>query len=154
MQYIDSIYDLLGLSRREGNTVVWLAFVLPPIAYVAGKTLKLCFKNPSMTIKPVNSISEIRERARPLFQKYSVAKAAIFGSFARDQQTVESDCDLLVEFQEGAGRSFALVHLHDDLEEILGRSVDLLTFDGLEDNDHDEFYDRVKHEFKILYTED
>jgi len=33
-------------------------------------------------------------------QKYNLKKIGIFGSFARNEQTAESDLDLLVEFQD------------------------------------------------------
>lgn len=58
-----------------------------------------------------------------LLQKYGVTRLGIFGSVARDQATSESDVDVIVEMPPDL---FQMVHLRDDLEEILGARVDLI----------------------------
>lgn len=58
--------------------------------------------------------------------EYGVRTLSIFGSFARGEQTAESDLDLLVEFDEVPGLfGFASLQLH--LEDRLGIRVDLFT---------------------------
>jgi hypothetical protein len=69
-----------------------------------------------------------------LTQKFKVKKIAIFGSCAKNEQTDQSDVDILVEFEEPVGLLF--VHLADFLEEILGTKVDLLTPDAIKPNRH------------------
>lgn len=59
-----------------------------------------------------------------------VNKVSIFGSFARGEDTPESDVDLLIEANEGFGL-FELVGIGDELESRLGRKVDLVTKKGL-----------------------
>lgn len=54
----------------------------------------------------------------------------IFGSVARDEAQLESDVDLLVEFDRPVGL-FTFVRLKRYLEEILASSVDLGTPDSL-----------------------
>ncbi|EDZ96051.1 DNA polymerase beta domain protein region [Limnospira maxima CS-328] len=54
----------------------------------------------------------------------------IFGSVARDEAHINSDVDLLVEFDRPVGL-FTFVRLKRYLEEILERSVDLGTPDSL-----------------------
>jgi predicted nucleotidyltransferase len=68
-----------------------------------------------------------RERIRGL----GVRRLGLFGSFARDEATVESDVDLLVEFEPDAKsfRRFMAAALL--LEELLGREVELVTPEGL-----------------------
>jgi uncharacterized protein len=43
-------------------------------------------------------ISQIKKNAKTIKEKYDVSKMWLFGSFARDEQTKESDIDILVEF--------------------------------------------------------
>jgi uncharacterized protein len=58
-------------------------------------------------------------------KKYHVSNMELFGSYARDEQTNESDVDVMVEFAEPVGIEF--VDLLMELEAILGRPVDLVT---------------------------
>ncbi|MFZ3073479.1 MAG: nucleotidyltransferase family protein [Thermodesulfobacteriota bacterium] len=84
----------------------------------------------------MRSLEELRETIKQhkpeLEQKYKVKNIAIFGSYARGEETEESDVDILVEFDEPVGLLF--VHLADYLEEILGVKVDLLTPDAIKPN--------------------
>jgi predicted nucleotidyltransferase len=61
-----------------------------------------------------------------LQERYAVRSLAIFGSFARGEQTPESDLDVLVDFDEAPG-GLAFVGLANLLEERLGLPVDLAT---------------------------
>lgn len=77
---------------------------------------------------------EVLERIRSereRFRGLGVRRLGLFGSFARDEATGESDVDLLVEFEPGAKsyrRFMSAVFL---LEELLGREVELVTPEGL-----------------------
>ena len=62
-------------------------------------------------------LPELRER-------YAVRSLSVFGSYARGEQTAESDLDLLIEFDEAPGM-FAFVGLAHELEDRLGLRVDL-----------------------------
>ena len=75
------------------------------------------------------SCTEIREILRThkndLSVRFKVKDIGIFGSFARGDETGESDVDILVEFTEPVGWEF--IDLKEYLEEIIGRPVDLVT---------------------------
>lgn len=43
-----------------------------------------------------------------LYNKFHVTKIGLFGSFARDEQSVESDIDLIVEFEKNTANLFDL----------------------------------------------
>ncbi len=63
------------------------------------------------------------------FKKYGVKKIGIFGSFARGEQTKNSDMDFIVEFQKPDFKSF--MNLSGFLERRFKRKVDILTPDGI-----------------------
>jgi len=66
-----------------------------------------------------------------LQNKYGLSRIGIFGSYARNQQTEESDLDILVEFNRPIGIAF--IDLADELEQILNVRVDLVSKKGLKD---------------------
>ena len=59
---------------------------------------------------------------------------AIFGSVARGEDHPDSDIDFLVEFETGSSL-FDLLHLQDELEELLEHSVDVVSVGGLRPHD-------------------
>jgi uncharacterized protein len=63
-------------------------------------------------------------------KEYSVKTMGVFGSFAREEQTDQSDIDLLVEFSKPVG-FVTLMRLENFLSERLGKRVDLVTSDSL-----------------------
>jgi predicted nucleotidyltransferase len=87
------------------------------------------------------TIPEIKNKILPTLKKYGVKKASLFGSVVREKQTERSDIDLLVELPETASL-LELASLKLDLEEILQRKVDVLTFDSL----HPLLKDKILHE--------
>lgn len=68
-------------------------------------------------------ISTLTSQKSMLAQKYGVTLLGIFGSVARGQATEGSDIDVVVEMPPDL---FQMVHLKEDLEELLGVSVDLV----------------------------
>ena len=66
-----------------------------------------------------------------LYKKYPIKSLAIFGSYARNEQTEESDLDLIVEFNERVGSQF--IELGDELESRVGFKVDLVSRNGVKE---------------------
>lgn len=66
----------------------------------------------------------------PILNRHSVKKAAIFGSFARGEQKKTSDVDILVKLPEKKSL-LDLIGLKLDLEDILNKKVDILTYDSI-----------------------
>ena len=61
------------------------------------------------------------------FKTQPVVKAWLFGSYARGEQTEDSDVDLMVKFDRSLPIGlFAFMRMHRELEEKLGRKVDLV----------------------------
>jgi uncharacterized protein len=75
----------------------------------------------------------IKERLKTSFpelsKKYSVNKIALFGSVLRDDFNEQSDFDILVDFDSDDFDQY--LQLADELEFILKRKIDLLTFRSL-----------------------
>ncbi len=66
------------------------------------------------------------------FKTQPVLKAWLFGSFARGEQTADSDVDILILPDKTQHFSlFTLNGMYEDLKELLGREVDLITDGGL-----------------------
>lgn len=61
-----------------------------------------------------------------IMNKYHISQLGLFGSFARDEQTSESDVDVLIEIKEGTQNIYDLkVSLKKYLSQAFDRSVDL-----------------------------
>ena len=89
----------------------------------------------------IYTIDEIREKVRPVAEKYDIDEVWLFGSYARGEATENSDVDLLVKYKAGMGLKF--LRFEDDLRESLGLSMDLLTDDSI-------YHPLVRDKFKSL----
>lgn len=68
-------------------------------------------------------------------KRWRVTELALFGSVLREDFGPASDVDVLVEFEEEARHTlFDMVHMEEELQEIFGRQVDLLTRRGVENS--------------------
>ncbi|TVS09926.1 MAG: nucleotidyltransferase [Planctomycetaceae bacterium] len=72
------------------------------------------------------------KRLAEICQRHHVARLELFGSFAHGDAAPGSDLDLLVTFESGATGGLGIVALQQELEDLFGRSVDLLTRDSVE----------------------
>ncbi|NIJ50946.1 nucleotidyltransferase family protein [Dyadobacter arcticus] len=64
-----------------------------------------------------------------LFYKYPLKSMALFGSYAKNDATPNSDVDILVEFLTPVG--FEFIDLAIELEDLLNQKVDLVSKKGL-----------------------
>ncbi len=74
-------------------------------------------------------LETLREELPYLNEKYGVERMAIFGSFAKGDQTQKSDVDILVHLGRPLGLDF--IGLANYLEEVLDKKKDLTTFKHL-----------------------
>lgn len=76
-----------------------------------------------------NIIAILKKESERLKADFGVKKIALFGSFAGNTQTNDSDVDILIELDWPLGLKF--FDLVDHLEKLLGRKIDVLTRDAL-----------------------
>ncbi|HLD72891.1 MAG TPA: nucleotidyltransferase family protein [Candidatus Nanoarchaeia archaeon] len=77
-----------------------------------------------------SSLKRIIKIALPILRKNGAVKAGIFGSYARGEQTKDSDLDLLVRLKSGKG-FFDLIRLERELKLKLNPKVDLITYNSI-----------------------
>lgn len=93
----------------------------------------------------MNSVEEIKRKILPVLRKYDVKKAALFGSVVSGELNEESDIDLLVDLGDEMSL-FDLSGLKIEIEEILQKRVDVVTYNSL----HPSLRDRILSEQKII----
>jgi predicted nucleotidyltransferase len=74
------------------------------------------------------SVEEIRQTVVPILRRYGVTRAAVFGSAVTGRLRPESDIDILVRLGQDVSL-LGFVGLKLDLEQALGRRVDLVEYD-------------------------
>ena len=80
----------------------------------------------------IYTIDEIRRIVKPIAEKYCLPAIYLFGSYARGTANERSDVDLLVDTTGTQLKSLlALGALYNDLEEALGKKIDLITVSSL-----------------------
>jgi hypothetical protein len=95
---------------------------------------------------PLYTIEELRQRIAPIARAHGVARVCLFGSYARQSATPESDIDLKID--KGDLRS--LLQLSDfrlAVEDCLQRPVDIITSTS---TDH-AFLREIEQEEVLLY---
>ena len=77
--------------------------------------------------KKLESIKNILdENKKYLIREYNVKEIGVFGSYVRDEQGIDSDIDILVEFSKPIG-FFKFLELEEYLEKLFGVKVDLVS---------------------------
>ncbi|HMO39964.1 MAG TPA: nucleotidyltransferase family protein [Saprospiraceae bacterium] len=75
-------------------------------------------------------IEEIKDRTLPILVRYHIKRAGIFGSFAKGDETDESDIDILVELGDEISL-LKFVGIKHELEDVLGKKVDLVEYQAI-----------------------
>ncbi|MGQ9627082.1 MAG: nucleotidyltransferase family protein [Anaerolineae bacterium] len=81
----------------------------------------------------MDRFDELREKILPVLLPY-VKRVAVFGSFARGEETPESDVDILVELKPPGERpplGLKWYALEEELSSILRREVELMSLSAL-----------------------
>lgn len=76
-------------------------------------------------------LKERRSQILEIAAKHGAFNVRLFGSVARGEETPESDIDFLIDYDLEKISSWFPVGLVQDLQELLGRKVDVITEKGL-----------------------
>jgi predicted nucleotidyltransferase len=81
-------------------------------------------------------------------KRFGVAELSVFGSAASGRLTPDSDVDVLYVLRDGVHLGWAINDLSDELEQVMGRPVDLVAKRAL----HHRLRDAVLSEAKVVYA--
>ncbi len=82
-------------------------------------------------------LQERREEILEMALKHGAFNVRVFGSVARGEETENSDIDFLINYDINKISSWFPVGLIHDLEDLLGRKVDVVTETGLKERIRD-----------------
>ncbi len=104
------------------------------------------------------SMNEISERVAPVARKYDLRAVYLFGSYARNEATEDSDIDLLVDRTNSKIHSlFDMGGLYEDLRLCLQKRIDVVTTHTLEQHSTRErtpdFIDNLNAERVKIYEQ-
>lgn len=87
-------------------------------------------------------------------RRHGVARLEVFGSGARgvDFDPARSDADFLVLFAPGAGSLTSFLDFKEDLEALLGRPVDLVERQAVEESDNPYRRRGILADAELLYA--
>ena len=91
------------------------------------------------------TLDEIKQIVSELAAQYGAKRIYLFGSYARGDMTDSSDIDLRID--KGNIKGFQLAGLLLDLEDSLGRPVDLVPTTSLDQR----FLDAIRDDEVLLY---
>jgi hypothetical protein len=96
-------------------------------------------------MKTLNEVKKILSTNKQLlFDKFNLKSLSIFGSYARNEQTQDSDIDILVDFRKPIGIEF--IDLADELEDMLNHRVDLVSQGGIKP----KYFDYIKEDLQYV----
>lgn len=90
----------------------------------------------------------LQPRLAELCEKYGIAELSVFGSVARGDDRPDSDVDLLYVRGPDSILGMEFFGMREELEELLGRKVDLVPKDNL----HWVIKDRVLADARPVYA--
>lgn len=102
------------------------------------------------------SIEELKRIITPIARRYQIPAVYLFGSYARGQANENSDVDVLIEREGSAIKSlFDLGAFYNELNESLGKSIDVVTTDSIDQPDAKRrtpwFLEDIQKERVIIY---
>lgn len=112
-------------------------------------TLQSQTADESLRLREWQRLEEKRAAIAEICRRYGVARLSLFGSLTRAGEFgPDSDLDFLVEFLPGVRHGLSFISMELELEDLLGRKVDLNTRGWLSRH----FCDEVVREAEVFYA--
>ena len=93
------------------------------------------------------------ERIVEFCRRWKISRLAVFGSALRGKLQADSDIDLLATFADDAQWSmFDHYRMEDELVELLGREVDLISKEAVEENPNPIFRREILTSAREIYA--
>lgn len=89
-------------------------------------------------------LQQLKKNMR-IIKGYGVKKIGLFGSYIRNEQTSESDIDILVEFEKGKKTFDNYMNLKFFLEELFRANVDLVIVESIKPDIKPYIMESVKY---------
>lgn len=97
-------------------------------------------------INKIYTLQDIKKLVEPIAQRYGVEAIYLFGSYAKGTASAQSDIDFRIDKGDVRGIRYSTLLL--DLEDVLGKSIDLVTSASLDE----EFKKRIEDEEVQIYA--
>ncbi len=81
----------------------------------------------------MSELELIKQKIKPVAQKYNLMYVWVFGSYAKKTQRKDSDVDILVRTEDVLG-GFKIVEVKYALEDALNKQVDIITTGSIKDS--------------------
>jgi len=96
----------------------------------------------------------MNENIKQFCKKWNIKELSLFGSSITNRFNNDSDIDILISFGKNSHYGlFELVEMKNELENILGRQVDLVTRKSVERNSNYIRSKSILSNLKLLYAE-
>ena len=80
----------------------------------------------------IYTIEELRNKIVPITRKYGIPAVYLFGSYARNEATDQSDVDILIDREGSSIRGmFDMGGLYEELRDSIGKDIDIITLQVL-----------------------
>jgi len=89
-----------------------------------------------------NELKKLKNKTLPIFRRYGVSNAGVFGSYARGEMNKESDIDFSVEIKNDDLSLLDFIGMKQEVEKTLGREVDIVEYSALKPS----FQEKIKNE--------
>ncbi|GAA4969294.1 helix-turn-helix domain-containing protein [Kineococcus glutinatus] len=125
-----SVVSAYESGQRQPSLPVLLALIAATGHAVDADLVPAPPNSPPLSGRLGRRVQRHRHHIKKIAAAQGASNVRIFGSVARGDERPGSDVDVLLDLPEGAGL-FTLARLRQELEDLLGVSVDVVPADGL-----------------------
>lgn len=140
---------ILKLNRKTDADIIKKLEIIDNIQGYMKNLVRSDLRSTSETL-PLESIKLL---ILPVAKRNNLSSVILFGSYARNEATKESDVDLLIDGGDYKGL-LGFMSIKEQFENALGKEVDLVSTTSLEENDSESgisFRNNIYKDKKVLY---